>query len=273
MDKDLRIRIGNQTAFSASALMEPFEFAIRNGFEAFEWFPDKKEWGGGWDESCLDTQACADIRSAAVRHGIRMSVHARWQANPLQAAAWPLLLRDLQLALDLGASLLNIHFYGQQGVEAYVRAIEPLWRRAAETGLQLSIENTVESSPEEFNELFARLERQYSGAAGHVGMCLDIGHANLYGATRNNYLEFIDRLTPSVRINHLHIHENWGDSDSHLPLFHGPAGSNPAGVLGLSARLRKRNYAGSIILEQWPQPPTLLVQARDGLRHFLAEVG
>src|SRR5947209_6292522 len=42
------ISIGNQTAFSAASLMEPFEYALANGFDAFEWFPDKKESGAGW---------------------------------------------------------------------------------------------------------------------------------------------------------------------------------------------------------------------------------
>ena len=31
-----RIRIGNQTAFSAARLMEPLEFAVKHGFGAFE---------------------------------------------------------------------------------------------------------------------------------------------------------------------------------------------------------------------------------------------
>ena len=42
------IRIGNQTAFSALTPLEPFEYAVQNGFTAFEWFPDKKETGEGW---------------------------------------------------------------------------------------------------------------------------------------------------------------------------------------------------------------------------------
>jgi hypothetical protein len=40
----LRIRLGNQTSFSAPPLV-PFRFACEHGFEAFEWFPDKKECG------------------------------------------------------------------------------------------------------------------------------------------------------------------------------------------------------------------------------------
>jgi hypothetical protein len=42
----------------------------------------------------------------------------------------------------LGAALLNIHLYGEAGLGAYLEAITPLVRCAAEAGLQLSIENT-----------------------------------------------------------------------------------------------------------------------------------
>jgi len=194
-----------------------------------------------------------------------LSVHARWQANPLQPEAWPLLHKDLELAKDLGATLLNVHLYTEQGIEAYVRAIAPLIRLATELALQLSIENTPVTSPEEFNELFARLQSVEGVRLGQVGMCLDIGHANLFGWTRHNYLKYIDQLSPRLPIIHLHAHENYGDYDSHLPLFTGPAAEDRSGVIGLLKRLRERNYSGSIILEQWPQPVWLLNQARDRL--------
>jgi len=34
--------------------------------------------------------------------------------------------------------------------------------------------------------------------------------------------------------------------------------------------MQRRNYSGSIILEQWPHPPSLLNQARDVLKQLLA---
>ena len=100
-------------------------------------------------------------------------------------------------------------------------------------------------------------------------MCLDLGHANLCAATRNDYLQFVDRLASHVPIIHLHLHENYGDADTHLPLFTGPAGRDDAGIRGLLERLRRRRFSGSIILEQWPQPPSLLNQARDRLIRLL----
>jgi sugar phosphate isomerase/epimerase len=271
MHKPPHILIGNQTAFSAASLRDPFDYALANGFHAFEWFPDKKPWGAGWDESNLDADARADIRHAAETRGIRLSVHARWPANPLSPDAWPAFLKDIELAEAIGAVLLNIHLCLEAGLEAYVKAVAPLVRRLVGTNLLLSIENSPETTPEHFNELFARLRGFEALRTDHVGMCLDIGHANLCAATRNDYVGYLDRLDPRVPIIHLHVHENWGDCDSHLPLFTGPAGRDLSGVRGFIERIRRRNYSGSIILEQWPHPPSLLNQAREGLRQLLAE--
>jgi sugar phosphate isomerase/epimerase len=266
------IRIGNQTAFSAATPIQPFEYAVANGFDAFEWFPDKKPWGAGWDESDLDAEARRNVRVTAGACGMRLSVHARWQANPLKPEAWPILLKDLELAEDLGASLLNIHLYTEAGLDAYVGAIKPLAGRVADAGLQLSIENTPLTTPDDFNALFGRLCDAPDFPAGkQVGMCLDLGHANLCASNRNDYLRYLDLLGPGVPIIHLHLHENWGDFDSHLPLFTGPAGRDSSGLREFSARIQRRDYSGSIVLEQWPQPPSLLNQARDALKQLFAE--
>lgn len=259
------ICIGNQTAFAADTPMQPFAHALASGFDAFEWFPDKKPRGAGWEEDDLSREQRRGICETAEARGMRLSVHARWGANPLDPGLRPLLLKDVELARDLGAALLNIHLHPEKGLKAYVESITWLIGHLAGTGLRLSIENTPLTAPEQFNELFKRLRNLDAAWAHHVGMCLDLGHANLWIGTRNNYLEYIDRLQPHVPVIHLHVHENWGDTDSHLTLFTGPAGRADASVRGFVGRMKRRGFSGSLILEQWPQPPSLLNQARDAL--------
>src|SRR5262245_26244143 len=191
------VLVGNQTACWETTISELFYYALSQGFDAFEWFPDKKS-GAGWDEGDLSTEARQTIAATARTHGMRLSVHARWQANPLAPEGYPLSWKDLDLAGDLGAALLNIHLFHEQGPEAFIEAILPLVRRTAEANLQLAIENTPHHSPEQFNELFARLHDSGSIEMQHVGMCFDIGHANLCSATRNDYLGFCDRLDRHV---------------------------------------------------------------------------
>jgi phosphoglucan,water dikinase len=271
VSKTGHIRIGNQTAFSAATVIEPFEYAVANGFDAFEWFPDKKESGAGWQESDFDAETRRHIKDTAFEHDIRLSVHAPWQVNPLQAQARERLLENLEFAKDIGASLLNVHLYTEEGMASYVESIVPSVKRFARLGIKLSIENTPFTGPEDFNELFRKLGSLGFSDGAQVGMSLDIGHANLCEATRNDYLRFVDLLDPQVPILHIHVHENYGDYDSHLPLFTGPAGKDASGIQGLMERLKRRNFSGCIILEQWPQPPTLLNETRNRLREIIGD--
>ena len=268
----LRIRIGNQTAISAGRAERPFAFAVEKGFDAFEWFPDRNEMGAGWTEDDLDREQRVSIRKTARDRDIRLSVHAPWWANPLNPEAMCVLDKSIDFAQDLGASLFNLHLYHGQEAASFVRAIEPMIERLASTRIRLSFENTPLTGPDECNALFEALTRSGRADPERVGMCFDLGHANLCQATRNDYLKFMDLLDPDISIIHLHLHENYGDRDAHLPLFTGPAGRDPSGIEGLLQRLAKRQFSGCIILEQWPDPPSLLCEARNRLLEMIGKV-
>ncbi len=263
-------RIGNQTAFSASDVMQPFEFAVAHGFDAFEWFPDKKKSGLGWTEDDISGDMRSLIRKTSLSHDISLSVHAPLFSNPLNPEDAEKLFKTVEFAQDLGASLFNIHFYREKGIAAYVDSLIPLVERLAQTRIRLSIENTPDTGPEDFNELF-RYFRRRSQNISHVGMCLDLGHANLSQQTRNDYLRFIDLLAPDLPVIHAHMHENYGDYDNHLPIFTGPAGKDESGIKGFFERMVKRNFSGSIILEQWPQPPDILIDSRNRLLSMIVK--
>jgi sugar phosphate isomerase/epimerase len=267
------IRIGNQTAISSADPLGPFEFALHHGFDAFEWFEDKKRHPdgtvAGWDESDLSATLRARLRETGRARGMLFTVHAPWQANPLHPDGIPLLLRSIDLARNLGADLVNLHLYMEKGAVEYVACLEPVLRHAGAAGLRLSIENTPQTTPADFNETFARLRESEAAPPGAVGMCLDIGHANLCGVTHNDFVRFLDDLAPEVPIIHTHVHENYGDRDSHLTLFTGPSRENDSAVRGFLERLQRRGYRGALILEQWPEPPSLLVSAATRLRELL----
>jgi sugar phosphate isomerase/epimerase len=250
--------------------MKPFLFALDHGFDVFEWFSDKK-WSSdgrshGWDEADLGPADRAWIRDTGKIRGIRFTVHVPWQANPLHSDGGPLLLRSIDFARDIGAALVNLHLYMDEGAEGFAAALLPVLRYAAETHMHVTIENTPHTTPGDFNQTFARLRELPSSLGDNVGMCLDIGHANLCMETHNDFVRYIDRLGPEVPITHVHAHENFGDADSHLTLFTGPARENDSGVRAFLARLWERRYDGALILEQWPQPPELLVEAASRLR-------
>lgn len=268
----MKLRIGNQTAFAARSALEPFEFALQNAFEAFEFFPDRGPAGdGGWDERGMSLDEREYIRRAAESCDVTLTVHAPLAFEPLQDPGDPRLESTLEFAQDIGAVLVNLHLDMRQGAEAFGEALLPTLRAVKKSRLKLALENTVWTGPDEFNSFFRWLQSRHKSLAGHVGMCFDLGHANVCAATCNDYWQFLDQLDSTIPITHLHLHENFGDQDSHLPLFTGPSRQTPAGLLGLLERLKARSFDGCGILEQWPQPPSLLTEARDRL-HLLLNV-
>lgn len=263
--REKRVRVGNQTAPSATRPTEPFEYAVENGFDAFEWFLDSYGRGYGWEEADLDAEAREELGQTAVKHDIRLSVHAPWWIDPFDPKGYDELIKSVEFAMDIGAANLNMHPSFEHGIDAFVRTMSPLLRRLVDLPLQLSIENIPSAGPADFDELFSRLGDSEFEIEGLVGMCLDLGHANLFPPTCNDYLGFIDRIGPHVPIVHLHLHENYGDDDSHLPLFSGPSEKDPSGIEGFVERMKRRGFAGCVILEVWPDPPSLLNRARNRL--------
>jgi len=261
------IRIGNQTSRSAPWDVA-FKYAAQNGFDAFEWLSDNGA-GGGWHESDMHPDIIQHVTSIARECDISFSIHAPWRSNPVSPDGRAAIEQSIDLAYWIRARLVNLHLWTEGGIECFAQALTPLIEMARRSNIRLSVENTPQTTPEHFNKLF-RILGGMARTRGQVGMCLDMGHANLCGETRNNYLDFVDRLDASVPITHVHAHENWGDYDSHLTLFTGPSASSEAGIRGLVQRLRIRRFAGSIIMEQWPSPPSQLFDARERLKRLFA---
>jgi sugar phosphate isomerase/epimerase len=263
--REQRVRIGNQSAGSAKRLAEPFEYAVENGFDAFEWFLGQRRTDGAWEAAELGPDERRDIGRTAAENDIRLSVHAPWWLDPFQPEGQEHLARSLDFAVDVGASNLNIHLAPDRGVDAFERALRPLLRRLSGLLVQLSIENVPLAGPEDFNRLFSILAATGLAGNGLVGMCLDLGHANLYPPLANDYLGYIHRIGPHVPIVHLHLHENYGDGDAHLTPFSGPSARDASGIEGFVGLMKRRGFSGCGILEMWPDPPSLLNRARDRL--------
>ena len=76
---------------------------------------------------------------------------------------------------------------------------------------QLLLENVLDDEPMLLPETVRRI------ADPRVGLCLDIGHAAVY--SRHPLKEWIESFLPGLR--HVHLHDNDGMSDLHLPLGQG----------------------------------------------------
>ncbi|MCU0559871.1 MAG: sugar phosphate isomerase/epimerase [Desulfobacterales bacterium] len=79
------------------------------------------------------------------------------------------------------------------------------------SGSRLMLENVYEHGPGELRELFERLQ------PCRVGLCLDCGHLTAFG--RAPFSEWLNVLGPFI--GQVHLHDNHGKKDDHLPLGRG----------------------------------------------------
>lgn len=94
----------------------------------------------------------------------------------------------------------------------YVSQSAVFWRDfSVPEGLTICIENVMETKPE---LLLSILEQAENPA---LGLCLDVGHVNAYSTLPP--MEWIAQCAGWVR--HVHIHNNFGDVDSHNGLDQG----------------------------------------------------
>ena len=155
-----------------------------------------------------------------------------------------LLLRSIDFARDIGADLVNLHLYMDDGAAGYVRSLEPVIRHAAEAGLRLSIENTPHTTPDDFNQTFACLREIERPGPGRSACAWTSATPTSVRVTHNNFIRYLDALAPEVPLIHLHVHENYGDADSHLTLFTGPARDE---------RLRREGFSGAAAPARLPR--------------------
>jgi sugar phosphate isomerase/epimerase len=87
----------------------------------------------------------------------------------------------------------------------------PLIEQAAAQGCPLVLENIFDEHPEPLATLLNQLDSPW------LGHCFDVGHWNLFANV--SLRDWLDAL--GDRLVHLHLHDNDGASDAHLPAGEG----------------------------------------------------
>jgi len=134
----------------------------------------------------------------------------------------------IHAASELGISLLNFHFYSRLGMvggtersrevflQNFTSAMTDLTKFAAQNRVELMLENIPpgQGHPLESLACFS----QVMSAVPALKFHFDVGHAFIENGVKGvkEYLDgFNDRLV------HIHIHDNHGKQDEHLPLGNG----------------------------------------------------
>lgn len=236
------------------------------GMDLWSWVELAQELGLGGVELRADPGiAHPDELSASARqrlralsaNGLRLSLHMpihgvnlTWPVRAVAAASLRELVRTLDLAGEIGAEVVVIHpgrlpaeyvpfpAWHERAWDMLRFALGLLLPRAARLGVRLALENLgngrdrglVQTAQEhaailaEFPELWA---------------CFDLGHLHTLGGSPQEHIAAV-----APRLIHVHLHDNRGDWDAHLPLDEGTAPWREA----LQA-LREHDFRGYIILE------------------------
>jgi sugar phosphate isomerase/epimerase len=211
-------------------LLDALDFARRAGLNGFEVWADHPH--AHPDETPGDVRATLRRRLADFA---RVSVHGPL-GNTSLASINPGIWREsvrqyvgaIELAHDIGAAVLVVHPGDLRDARFFAdfmrlaeEALGRLARRAQELGVMLAVENCgpyhagVDRTAADLRSLIKRT------GSSSVGACLDIGHA----AVNRNTDELVDLLGSDIV--HLHVHDNHGQRDEHLPVGYGTIDFSP----------------------------------------------
>ncbi|HBG02133.1 MAG TPA: sugar phosphate isomerase/epimerase [Firmicutes bacterium] len=203
-------------------IIENVDRLVKTGCNRIELMMD----GAAWDSYQADfSTLIGKLRSRNVHYSIHP---AAWDINLaaatkiLREAAWEHHLQALNFGVEIGASQVVIHpgFVGSPCFSkelAQKRAREftdRLADKAKSLGIRLAFENVGINGQSIYTE--GEFIKALDDVDPVVGYLIDTGHAHV-----NNW--DIPRLikTLSNRLVGLHIHDNHGKQDEHLPMYEG----------------------------------------------------
>lgn len=184
----------------------------------------------GFEAEELDKVSRSEAQAVAGQlqeKGCRISLHAPfWDLNP--GSLDPLIRQVSRLRIHQFLDLLSIfeplqvvchtgfdprHHRGHQQfwLEHSVRFWAPMVVRAEAARVPLALENVWEYGPDSHRKLFETLDSPY------FGFCLDVGHQHSFSGTPLSV--WLDVLADYLM--EIHLHDNDGSHDAHLPVGHG----------------------------------------------------
>ena len=221
------------------------------------------------DPSNVDVKG---VRAALARYGLGVVAHSAYYipiSSPfpsLRQAALHEFQRALEVAAQVGAQGMTVHYHGtptlfppESYVEWHVEVLCPLCSQAGDLGVTILLENAP-GLPGQIDAIAQVLK-----AIPDLGFHLDGGHANMEGGV-GSFDAYVRRF--GRRLMHVHLSENDGSNDQHLPL-----NSVPVSQIDWPTRIKRlkaSGYDGTISLEVFAPDRAYLLQSRDLLRQWWA---
>jgi sugar phosphate isomerase/epimerase len=178
------------------------------------------------------------------------------------------MFQSLEVAAELGAQKVVLHPGHIGGLGIYVietamthanSSLAAIIQRAQKLGLCVCLENMFPRcrafvEPDEFMDILERFP--------DLKLTLDTGHANIGTPNGRRILEFIEKF--GHRIGHLHLSDNLGQRDDHLPL-----GNGIIDFAKIARAIKNCGYDETATLEIFSEDRQALVQSRQKFDELL----
>ncbi|AKB26723.1 Sugar phosphate isomerase/epimerase [Methanosarcina siciliae C2J] len=213
-------------SFSSRAVVEdPFKWAYTledHGYTGWEIVQEGSQ--------CLSSKTVQNLKNIYETTNLELTLHLPFSDMNLAGLNDSIraeVLRQMKNYLTLASNYVSLAVvhpgylspYGAQVPDqAYMTnlaSIRELCDFAADFGIIIAVEN-MPDFPKIFGKYPDEMQEMLDAIGSHnVGFTFDVGHANTVGLID----EFLDQLND--RISHVHIHDNMGKKDEHLPLGEG----------------------------------------------------
>lgn len=183
-------------------------------------------------------------------------------SDRVRNAALEEMLDSLEIAATLHALKVVVHPSYVTGLGVFVLdqvrqyaqdSLAALVRRSDELAISLCLENMFPQTnslvePEDFAQIMEQFPT--------LKMTLDTGHANIGSKREKRCLAFIRRFPD--RIDHLHVSDNFGKEDNHLPV-----GTGTIDFVRIIKALKSNGYDGTVTFEVFSRDKDYLRISRE----------
>ncbi|MEX1026484.1 MAG: sugar phosphate isomerase/epimerase family protein [Candidatus Paceibacterota bacterium] len=215
----------------------------------------------------------AAVRSALQRHGLGVVAHTAYYlpiSSPftvVRQASLEAFRFALSASKEIGATVMNTHyrrlppfFSSEQAVEWHAEVLTPLCEEAADLGVTIVMEHAPHGGQDQLENCVAIMEK-----VPLLRFHLDSGHTKVE-RHYDRWDEYLERL--GDKLLHVHLSDNDGTEDQHLPLGAPRSGTNWPDHI---RKLKATGYDGTITLEVFSPQREHLLLSRDLLREWWDE--
>ena len=187
----------------------------------------------------------------------------------LRKASLSEMIKSLEVAAGLGCLKAVLHpsyitglgiFVMDQAREYAMESLEAIMEKADQLDLLICLENLFPKAhslvePEDFDDIFVKFP--------NLKMTLDTGHAHIEDTEGKRAVKFIERFPD--RIDHIHVSDNLGEADNHLPVGAGTVNFNE-----IVKALKGIGYDNTITLEVFSKDRDYLKMSRNKVAAMFA---